>query len=72
MTKANMKRYILKHQVDIDERIVEQFAEIPYTKEELDEFNYRQMQDAFNLMLDAEDMSDNLYREEFIKHGRSE
>ena len=72
MTKSYMKRYILKYQNDIDERVLEEYPELPYSEEELNEMNYKEMKVAFTDLVKAEDETYKLYDKEVIRHGRSE
>jgi len=70
MTKLDKIRYILKHQGDIDASLVDDFH--TYTSKELKEMRVREVTTIFLDLMEAEDIMDNIYQAEVIRHGRSE
>lgn len=72
MTRIEKIAYILKYQIDLDERSLDDFPEIPYSKEDLDAMNGKELREALQNIFDAEQITENLYNAEVIRHGRSE
>ena len=70
MIKADKIRYILKHQKNVDEDLIDDFQ--IYTKIELVAMPAREVTTIFLDLMEAEDIMDNIYQAETIKHGRSE
>jgi hypothetical protein len=72
MTKAQTIKYILKSQESLDDRVQEEFPDIPYTKEQLHEMSAKEVKEKLEYILLAEAISEAYYEAEYIKHGRSE
>jgi nicotinate-nucleotide pyrophosphorylase len=70
MIKADKIRYILKYQKDIDAELMDNFE--TYTKKELEEMSAREVTTIMLDLMEAEDIMDNIYQTETIRHGRSE
>lgn len=70
MTKLDKIRYILKYQGDIDGRLIDGF--MTYTSKELKDMRVREVTTIFLDLMEAEDIMENIYKAETIRHGRSE
>jgi len=70
MRKLDKIRYILKYQGDIDGSLVDGF--MTYTSKELKELPAREVTTIMLDLMDAEDIMDNIYQAETVRHGRSE
>lgn len=70
MTKTDRIKYILENQKDVDTDLVDDFQ--TYTKTELEEMSASEVKDVYSNLLQAEEIMDDIYESEYIRHGRSE
>ena len=71
MTKKEKIKYILAYQNDIDEMIGEDF-DFPYNKEYLIDADNEEINSIYRSLLEAEELTEDAYQRDYIRHGRAE